>query len=69
MKYLSVPDAAKEIGVSATTMREMLDDGDMPYIRPRKHRKVSVQDLERFKVEHAGGPAAARPKQPTHVWA
>ncbi len=43
--YLTVPQAAELLGVSRQTMAKILDDGEIPYIRPHKHRRVKRADV------------------------
>jgi len=43
--YVSVPDAASLLGVSPTTMRALLDHGQIPYTRPSVHRRVRRVDV------------------------
>lgn len=44
-RYVTVPDAAALAGVSPQTMRKMLDDGLIPFIRPNVHRRVRRVDV------------------------
>lgn len=59
--YVSVPEAASLIGVSPTTMRALLDRGEIPYTRPSKHRRVRRGDVLAFmeQMKENGTPELA----------
>lgn len=49
IKYISIGQAAKLLGVCVGTIRSWVDKGKiMSYITPTKHRKILVKDIERI---------------------
>jgi excisionase family DNA binding protein len=67
-KWLSVKDAAKYLGVSAHTVRDMVDSGKLTYYRPGNGRgKISFRgaDLEAYLEGVRFGPKPkVRPSLP-----
>lgn len=54
--WVSIPQAAELLGVSATTMRTIIDKGDVECIKPNKHRRVKVSSLQHYlSTRSAGG--------------
>ena len=54
-KYVSVPEAARELGIGRTSMQQLLDAGKIRYMTPlTSHRKVEWDDLMRYKRERQG---------------
>lgn len=54
-QYITVPEAARMLGISRPTMRSILDRGDVEYITPSVQRRVNLQSLLRFKQQVKGG--------------
>lgn len=54
-QYITVPEAARMLGISRPTMRSILDRGDVEYITPSVQRRVSLQSLLRYKQQVKGG--------------
>lgn len=54
-QYITVPEAARMLGISRPTMRSILDRGDVEYITPNVQRRVSLQSLLRYKQQVKGG--------------
>jgi excisionase family DNA binding protein len=53
--WLSLSDAAEQLGVHATTLRRWADNGDIPImLTPGGHRRFAVQDLEAFAARQRG---------------
>lgn len=46
--YVSVPHAAKLLGMSPSTAGKLIDDGELEAIRPRKHRRVKLASVRQF---------------------
>lgn len=44
-EYVSVPEAAKELGITPPSLHKILDKGRIPYIRPLSHRRVKLADV------------------------
>ena len=59
--YVTVPEAAGMAGVSPYTMGKILDDGLIPFTRPRKHRRVKRRDVLAYlgSVTESGTPELA----------
>ncbi len=45
-QFVSIADAAALLGVSRWTVGRMLDDGEIPHIRPRGVPRIDRADLE-----------------------
>lgn len=61
-RYMTVPQAAAMIGISANGMRRLLDEGVIPCIRPKSHRRVKVKDVRAFEQNvREGGLAYIEP--------
>lgn len=58
---ITVPEAAAMLGVAPKTMHALLDDGLIPFIVPRKHRRVRRGDVLAYKesVGRSGLPVLA----------
>lgn len=53
--YLSVTEAALELGISEATVRRWVDQGHLVAWRtPGGHRKINRRDLERFLLDREG---------------
>lgn len=48
--YVSIPRAAKLLGISANGLAALIDDGVIPCIRPRSHRRVKIRDVKQFRA-------------------
>lgn len=48
--YVSIPRAAKLIGISANGLAALIDEGIIPCIRPRSHRRVKIGDVKQFRA-------------------
>ena len=48
MILLSLREAAERLGLSAKTLRRLLDQREIPFYRVSKHRKVAQQDLDAY---------------------
>lgn len=46
---LTIPEAAKLLGVCANTMRALLDGGKIPFEQPCKHRRIRRADVLRYR--------------------
>ncbi len=52
-QWLSLPQAAKLLGVHNTTLRRWADHGDISFLRtPGGHRRFALSDVERFANEN-----------------
>lgn len=60
-KLLSISQAAKQLGVSDSTLRRMADEGQIEHIRlPRGgYRRFTQDEIDRVKLEMETGKAAA----------
>lgn len=48
-EWLTLPQAAEQLGVHQTTLRRWADHGDIPFMRtPGGHRRFAQRDLEQF---------------------
>jgi excisionase family DNA binding protein len=47
-RFVGVPQLVKAIGVSRSTVYEMLDDGRLKSVHVGRRRLVSVEELDRF---------------------
>lgn len=48
-QWLSLSEAAEQLGIHSTTLRRWADNGDIPVmLTPGGHRRFAVQDLEAF---------------------
>ncbi len=56
---ISLPEAAAILGVSASTMRRLIESGAVPTVRltPRSHQRIDLADLDRV-IEAAKRPHA-----------
>ncbi|MDR3360774.1 MAG: excisionase family DNA-binding protein [Bifidobacteriaceae bacterium] len=55
---LTTSQAAEMLGVSRPTFVRLLDDGEIPYDRPRRHRLVRLDDVLAFKERRRAGRRA-----------
>lgn len=52
-KWLSLSEAARQLGVHVTTLRRWADNGDIPVLlTPGGHRRFTATDLAHFAEEH-----------------
>lgn len=58
---IPIPEAAALLGVTAWTMHRILDDGLIPFIVPRKQRRIRRGDVLAYKesVSRSGSPTLA----------
>jgi excisionase family DNA binding protein len=56
--YCSVPEAAVLLGISYSLMAGLLDQGEIDYIRPSKHRRVKRADVLDYRELHRVGAGA-----------
>lgn len=55
-RWLSLPEAAEQLGIHSTTLRRWADNGQIPHMRtPGGHRRFAQSDLERFANEQRQG--------------
>jgi excisionase family DNA binding protein len=60
-EWISLPEAARRLGVHSSTLRRWADNGDIPFMRtPGGHRRFVLGDVERFANEN-------RQSEPTAV--
>jgi excisionase family DNA binding protein len=52
LSLLSVPEAAKILGVSEWTLRQWLSQRRLPFVKVGRLTKLRLQDLERFIEAH-----------------
>jgi excisionase family DNA binding protein len=51
--WVSLPEAARQLGVHSSTLRRWADNGDIPFMRtPGGHRRFVLRDIERFANEN-----------------
>jgi excisionase family DNA binding protein len=63
---VTMKDAAASLGVSASTMRRLADEGRVQSVRTAGgHRRFLLQEVRRFAAEH-GAPPSVRPIAPPH---
>lgn len=57
-QYVSVPEAARMLGISERSISRLLDSRKLRYITPLKHRRVEVRSIleHRAKVSGNGTP-------------
>lgn len=46
---LSTQEAANYLGISRLSLLKLLDEGKIPYTRPRRHRLVQLRDLVNYR--------------------
>jgi excisionase family DNA binding protein len=52
-KWVSLPEAARQLGVHSSTLRRWANNGDIPFMRtPGGHRRFVLSDIERFANEN-----------------
>lgn len=51
VEQLTTSQAADFLGISRPTLVKMLEEGEIPYEKPRRHRKVYLKDLIAYKEE------------------
>ncbi|MCP5098359.1 MAG: excisionase family DNA-binding protein [Chloroflexi bacterium] len=52
-QWLSLTQAAKQLGIHSTTLRRWADNGDIPFmLTPGGHRRFSSADLQQFSQHH-----------------
>lgn len=56
---ISIPRAAKLIGMSANWLRGRVDAGDVPCTRPGKQRRVLLTDVLKIVKRENGAPRIA----------
>ena len=56
-ELLTAPEAARLLGVNATTIKRWVDQGRLPCaVTPGGHRRFERREIERFFQAHGGGP-------------
>lgn len=67
MKWLSLKQAADQLGIHPTTLRRWADNGDIPvYITPGGHRRFLEADVQ---AVLGGGPLNVQETKPERAWA
>lgn len=67
MKWLSLKQAADQLGIHPTTLRRWADNGDIPvYITPGGHRRFLDADVQ---AVLGGGPLNVQETKPERAWA
>jgi excisionase family DNA binding protein len=64
MALLTVPEAAREMGISPRFGWELAQRGELPTLRLGRLVRVRPEDLAKFCAERVGGPTSA-PAPPT----
>lgn len=54
-KFVSVPKAAEFLEVSPKTMQTILASGEIEYMTPHVHRRVSMNSLKLYKARNTVG--------------
>jgi len=57
-RRVTAQEAADYLGVSRPTLIRILDLGEIPYERPRNHRRIKLADLVAYKADHENRRAA-----------
>ena len=57
-RRVTAQEAADYLGVSRPTLIRILDLGEIPYERPRNHRRIKLADLVAYKADHEKRRAA-----------
>lgn len=45
-QLLSVPDAARELGVCSSTVRNLMKSGELPSVKLRRRRLIASADID-----------------------
>lgn len=48
-KFMTVPEAAKLLGIGRLAMGQLLDEGAIEFIRPRHHRRVVLSSVIQYR--------------------
>ena len=51
-RFLTAPEAAKEIGISTPTVLKLLRDRKIPHFRFGRCVRINAEDFEKFKSDH-----------------
>lgn len=53
--FIGIPDAARLLGISPRTVCRLLDDGVIPFTKPRSHRRVKRADVLAYREQMTVG--------------
>ncbi|HJL20561.1 MAG TPA: helix-turn-helix domain-containing protein [Sandaracinaceae bacterium LLY-WYZ-13_1] len=68
-QLLTSTEAAEFLGASPTSIKRWADEGILPCVRTAgRHRRFSVEDLERFRRERMGAPEPESPAEGVEAW-
>lgn len=68
-RYITAPQAAAMLGISASGMRRLLDEGVIPCIRPNCHRRVKVSAIREFEQSVRDGGVTKLAQLPENPFA
>ena len=68
MSRLSVPEAARALGVHPSRVRQRIEDGSLPAERIGGRWIIDSRDLARLDPERPGGPSRGRPPSAKSAW-
>lgn len=59
-EYVSVPEAARRLGISRHTMKALINAGKFSTMTPSKHPRIAVREIVSYEMNHRHRARRAR---------